>query len=175
MGRVVLVEGRSDEAAVRALATRLGRDFDAEGVAVEVVGGAGGFARAMARHDPGVRFAGLVDVGEAAQAAAALERAGFGGDLDALGFQVCDLDLEDELIRALGTERVAGVVAAAGEARAFGTFRDQPAQRDRPLDAQLRRFLGTKSGRKIRYGRLLVEALDLDAVPAPLAAVLAAV
>jgi len=62
-------------------------------------------------------------------------------------------------------------VRAAGEEHRFRTFSDQPAQRDRPLDARLRRFLGTKSGRKIRYGRLLVEALDLDAVPAPLLAV----
>jgi hypothetical protein len=32
----------------------------------------------------------------------------------------------------------------------------------------LRRFLGTKKGRKIRYGRLLVEALDPEQVPAPI-------
>ncbi|RBL80235.1 ATP-dependent endonuclease, partial [Streptomyces cavourensis] len=33
---------------------------------------------------------------------------------------------------------------------------------------QLRRFLGTKKGRKIHYGRVLVEALGPDNVPAPL-------
>jgi hypothetical protein len=33
--------------------------------------------------------------------------------------------------------------------------------------------MGTRSGRKIRYGRLLVEALDLDHVPRPLDGVLA--
>jgi hypothetical protein len=32
----------------------------------------------------------------------------------------------------------------------------------------LRRFLGTKKGRKIHYGRVLVEALAPDRVPAPL-------
>jgi hypothetical protein len=32
----------------------------------------------------------------------------------------------------------------------------------------LRRFLGTKKGRKIHYGRVLVEALTPDRVPAPL-------
>jgi hypothetical protein len=37
----------------------------------------------------------------------------------------------------------------------------------------LRRFLGTKKGRKIRYGRLLVEALDEESVPAPLDRLLA--
>jgi hypothetical protein len=175
MRGVVLVEGRSDEAAVRALAERLGRDLVAEGVSIEVVGGAGGFARAMARLGPGVRVAALVDVGEVEQARRSLERAGLGGDLDALGFRVCDLDLEDELIRSLGVDAVTDVVVAAGERRMLRAFQEQPAQRDRPLDAQLRRFLGTKAGRKIRYGRLLVQALPLDAVPTPLAAALAAV
>jgi hypothetical protein len=33
--------------------------------------------------------------------------------------------------------------------------------------------MGTRSGRKVRYGRLLVEALDLAAVPRPLERVLA--
>jgi hypothetical protein len=32
--------------------------------------------------------------------------------------------------------------------------------------------MGTRSGRKVRYGRLLVEALDLNRVPRPLDGVL---
>lgn len=163
---VVLVEGRSDEAAVRALAARVGRDVE-----VEAVGGAGGFARAAIGRDD-VRFVGLVDAREVPQATLALERAGLAGRVE---LHVCDVDLEDELIRALGTAVVEDVVRAAGEERLFRTFQDQPAQRERPLDAQLRRFLGTKSGRKIRYGRLLVEALPLAAVPPPLTALLASV
>jgi len=39
----------------------------------------------------------------------------------------------------------------------------------------LRRFLGTRAGRKVRYGTLLVDALDLDRVPPALDAVLAQV
>jgi hypothetical protein len=175
MRAAVLVEGRSDEAAVRALAERYGRDLEAEGVAVEVVGGAGGFARALHGLGSEVSVAALVDVGEVASTGIALARLGLGDDLDALGFQVCDVDLEDELIRALGTDVVEDVVRAAGEMRMLRTFQDQPFQRERPLDVQLHRFLGTKSGRKIRYGRLLVEALELDRVPRPLEAVLDAV
>ncbi|HEX2374372.1 MAG TPA: ATP-dependent endonuclease, partial [Actinomycetota bacterium] len=38
---------------------------------------------------------------------------------------------------------------------------------------QLRRFIGTHSGRKIRYARLLVDALELTSVPRPLDRVLA--
>jgi hypothetical protein len=52
-----------------------------------------------------------------------------------------------------------------GEAGRFRTFQRQPAQRGRPIEAHLLRFLGIRSRRKIRYGRLLVEALDLDRVP----------
>jgi hypothetical protein len=49
-----------------------------------------------------------------------------------------------------------------------------PAQRGWTRVALLRRFFGG-SGRKARYAALLVEELDLDAMPAPLTAVLARV
>jgi hypothetical protein len=86
---------------------------------------------------------------------------------------VCRADLEEELIRALGVDEVVEVIRAQGELRSFRSFQEQPAQRGRPLDAQLHRFLGTKSGRKVRYGRLLVEALPHASVPDPLTDVLA--
>jgi hypothetical protein len=35
--------------------------------------------------------------------------------------------------------------------------------------------MGTRGGRKIRYGKVLVEALDLDRIPRPLTSVLDAV
>ncbi|MFD1828022.1 MULTISPECIES: hypothetical protein [Mumia] len=47
-----------------------------------------------------------------------------------------------------------------------------PAQRDWTQEAVLRRFLGVRAGRKSRYAALLVEALEPDRVPEPLAAVL---
>ena len=60
-----------------------------------------------------------------------------------------------------------------GELASFRRFQDQPAQRGRDLRAQLHRFLGTRAGRKVRYGSLLVDALELDRVPAALDLVLA--
>jgi Overcoming lysogenization defect protein-like, TOPRIM domain len=93
-------------------------------------------------------------------------------DLAGLGFFVCVADLEDELIRALGVCRVERLIEAEGESRPFQTFTGQPAQRNRTREQQLRRFLGTRSGRKIRYGHVLAAALDLTRVPAPLAGVL---
>jgi hypothetical protein len=89
------------------------------------------------------------------------------------GFYVCDADLEDELIRALGAASVEEVVEAQGELGSFRTLQKQPAWHGRPTEEQLRRFMGSGGSRKIRYARLLVEALDLTRVPRPLDRVLA--
>jgi hypothetical protein len=94
-------------------------------------------------------------------------------DLEARGFFVCDADLEDELIRALGTARVEQIIAAEGELASLRTMQRQPAQRDRTLAQHLHRFMGVRSARKYRYARLLVEALEPDDVPRPLVEVLA--
>ena len=178
---VVLVEGESDRNALLALAERRGLDLAAAGVAVEPVGGAQAMGRALERFGPGgagLGVAALYDAGEERAVARSLERAGLGtavgrGDMERLGFYACDEDLEAELIRALGVSAVEEVVAAQGELRSFRVLQRQPAQRDVPVERQLRRFLGTHSGRKIRYGRLLVEALDPARVPRPLDHVLA--
>ena len=121
-------------------------------------------------HGLDVRVAGLCDVGEERWVRRGLERAGFGSDLDRaamerLGFFLCHADLEDELIRSLGTDTVVRIVEAEGELRSLRTMQQQPAQQGRPLDAQLRRFMGTRGGRKIHYATAFVDALDLGRVP----------
>ncbi|MFD3807431.1 TOPRIM nucleotidyl transferase/hydrolase domain-containing protein [Streptomyces sp. NPDC058619] len=169
----VLLEGLSDLAAVEALAGARGRDLAAEGVCVVSMGGAMSVARYAGLLGPpglGLRLTGLCDAGEQGFYERGLERAG----APYRGFFVCAADLEDELIRALGTDRVEEVIGAEGDLRAWQTFLRQPAQHGRPRPQQLRRFLGTKKGRKIRYSRLLVEALAPDRVPAPLDDLLAA-
>ena len=181
VGTVVLVEGVSDQRAVQALARRFGRDLAAEGVAVVPMGGATNIGRFLDRLGPGgsdVRLVGLCDTGEANGVRRALARAGFGRDpvrldLERLGFFVCDADLEDELIRALGVAAVQRVIEDERELGSLRTLQQQPAQRDRTDEQQLHRFLGTRAGRKIRYAQLLVEALELSQVPAPLADLLA--
>jgi hypothetical protein len=139
-----------------------------------------GFRRAMLRAGltaarPAVArptAAGASPIGPAAAPApaASLSLADF---LDRLGFFVCVEDLEDELIRSLGTDRVEQVVADQGELGPLRTFSKQPAQRERTREQQLRRFMGTRSGRKIQYARALAEALDPASVPDPLARLLA--
>ena len=171
---VVLVEGVSDQLAVEALAARRGRDLTAEGVAVVPIGGAGNIRRFLDLLIPqGIRLAGLCDAGEAGDFRVAAERAGLGSELERAGFYVCDADLEDELIRCLGSARVERIIEAEGELGRFRTFQNQPAQRARSIEAQLRRFMGTRGGRKIQYAPVLVGALDLDRVPQPLDGVLA--
>lgn len=93
----------------------------------------------------------------------------------ARGFFVCVADLEDELIRSLGVEAVMAVVERAGDVRKFEVFQNQPEWRHAELEAQLHRFIGIRSGRKARYARMLVEALDPARVPHPLHGVLEAV
>ncbi|MFH8562205.1 TOPRIM nucleotidyl transferase/hydrolase domain-containing protein [Streptomyces sp. NPDC017988] len=164
---VVLLEGPSDAAAVDALAASRGRDLAAEGICVLPMGGAmsvGRFAGLLGPTGLGLRLTGLCDEAERSYYARGLERASAAGEK----FFVCAADLEDELIRALGVTRVAELVEAEGDLRALRTFLNQPAQRERTSRQQLRRFLGTKKGRKIRYGRVLVEALPPERVPAPL-------
>jgi hypothetical protein len=178
---VVIVEGVSDQRAVEALARRHGRNLDAEGVAVVPMGGAqavGHFLERFGPHGLDVRLAGLYDVGEESEFQRGLERAGLGSNLsraemESLGFYVCVADLEDELIRAVGADSVEQVVDAEGDLRSFRTLQKQPAWQGRPTEEQLRRFMGSGGSRKIRYARLLVDALDLKQVPRPLDCLLA--
>ena len=178
---VVLVEGLSDQSAVEALAERRGRDLRAEQIAVVPIGGAQAIGQFLDLFGPaglGVRLAGICDAGEEDDFRRGLERAGLGSrltrtDMERLGFFVCAADLEDELIRALGAESVERVVEAQGELGSFRTLQKQPEWRGRTAEQQLRRFMGSGSGRKIRYARLLVDALDLGQVPRPLERALA--
>ena len=178
---IVIVEGVSDRAALEALAERRGRKLEDEGVSVVPIGGAQAIGRFLERFGPdpdGITLAGLCDAGEESDFRRALERTGLGSsltraDMEQLGFYVCDPDLEAELIRALGPDAVEAVLEAQKELGSFRTFQRQPAQRERPVEKQLQRFMGTRSGRKSQYARLLVDALDLTRVPRPLDLVLA--
>jgi hypothetical protein len=178
---VLLVEGISDQRALEALAARRGRNLGAEGVSVVAIGGAQAIGRFLDRYGPrgiDIRVAGLCDVGEENDFRRGLERGGFGSNLtraemESRGFYVCVEDLEDELIRALGIETVEQIADAEGDLRSFRTLQKQAAWQGRPMQEQLRRWLGSGGSRKIRYARLLVDALDLDRVPRPLERVLA--
>ncbi|GAA3640095.1 hypothetical protein GCM10022223_69120 [Kineosporia mesophila] len=189
---VVLVEGESDRGAVEATARRTGLDLVARRVLVVSMGGASGIAHFVGRLGPpglGLPLAGLYDEAEIGYVRRGLERVGWfpryrgsrqdlfedgpaRADLAARGFHACVTDLEDELIRALGVDAVLEVVRAEGEMARFETFAHQPDHRREPVEAQLHRFLGTRSGRKIYYPPRLLEALPTGAEPACLVGVL---
>jgi hypothetical protein len=178
---VVLVEGVSDQVALEALAERRGRNLSAEDICILPMGGATNIRSFLDLFGPqglDVRLAGLCDAKEEGDFRRGLEQAGLGSnlsraDMEALGFYVCVADLEDELIRALGAASVEEILDAQGELGSFRTFQKQPAWQGRATKEQLRRFMGSGAGRKIRYARLLVEALHLTRVPRPLERVLA--
>ena len=178
----VLVEGVSDRLAIEALAVRHGLDLAAAHVAVVSMDGVTNTGRHLRARgdDEQLTILGLCDAGEErvvrrALKAIGIEAAEGRAALETAGFFVCDLDLEDELIRALGHDAMVLFIEAQGELDSLRTMQQMPDQRDRTLQQQLRRFVGTRGGRKIRYAPLLIEALDLDRTPAPLAALLARV
>ena len=178
---VILVEGVSDQLALEALARRRGRNLEAEGISIVPMGGATNIRRFLDVYGPhgfGLRLAGLYDAGEEGDFQRALERAGFGADLtradmERLGFYACQADLEEELIRALGAAGVERVIEAQDELASLRSLQNQPQWRGRKVEEQLRRFFGSKGSRKSRFGALLVEAVDLEAVPRPLDRVVA--
>ena len=177
---LVLVEGISDQIAVEAAALRLGRDLAGEGVVVLPAGGVGSIGALAARFGPagaGVPLSGLCDAAEVVWVRRALLKAGVGVALDRaglarLGFFVCDRDLEDELIRALGADQVEAALAAGGDLDAFRTLQRQGPWREAAFADQVRRFLDAGAGRKRRYAGAFVAAVALDRMPKPLLAVL---
>jgi hypothetical protein len=176
---VVLVEGISDQIAIETLAARCGRDLDTERVVVLPTGGAHAITRYLREFGPagaGLRLAGLCDIGEEIVVRRGLASAGIGSpgtraDMERLGFYVCVEDLEDELIRAIGTAQVEVLIDSQGDLGSFRSLQRQPEWRSQPAGAQLRRFLGSGARRKLRYARLLARAADLDRLPYPLEAV----
>jgi len=124
----------------------------------------------------GLRLAGLCDAGEEDVVRGGLASAGVGAprtraDMERLGFYVCVEDLEDELIRSIGTDRVEEIIDSQGDLSSFRTMQRQPEWRGQPTAAQLHRFLGSGARRKLRYARLLAGAVDLDRLPRPLVGV----
>ena len=163
MRTIVLVEGESDRVAVETLTAHGAGAFDH--VDVVPMGGATNVRSFLRDIAVDVIVLAVCDAAEARL----FEQAGI-AESDCF---VCVADLEDELIRALGIEVVLEVVEGEGHLRSFRTMQKQPAHRDRAVEAQLRRFIGSHSGFKRRYARRLTEvAVDRGRVPPPLEALL---
>lgn len=175
----VLVEGESDRLALLAAARVRGIRLRA---AVVSLGGITNLRSWLERRDPVVPVLGLYDAAELRYVLGALVAGGLlpEGEADPAavaraGFFGCEQDLEDEVIRAAGPEVVLETLAARGELALFRVFQGQPAQRVRSVEAQLHRFAGTASGRKMRFAADVVAALPAERIPDPLVALLDAV
>ena len=172
---LVLVEGDSDAAAIRALAGLIGFDLEANHIQVRPAAGVTNYSRVLTefvRAHPGAEFCGMYDAADERHVRRALARAlnpaAAQEPLETFGFFACVADLEDELIRALGPEAVERAIDAEGELTSFRRFQAMPQHRGEPAHDQLRRFLGTRATRKIRSARRLVEAMDPGRLPHPL-------
>ena len=174
---VILVEGESDRRALDVVATRLGRSLQADQVLVVAVAGVTNVGRFLGLLPDTAPVSGLYDEAEEdilrdALLASHLAPLLIGSSLELAGFYMCHRDLEDELIRAVGVEGVMSVIDSEGDLNSWRRFSDQPAQRGRPIEARLHRFLGTRSGRKIEYAGLLAGRIDLSNGDSPLVRVL---
>jgi len=172
---LVLVEGDSDAAAVRALAGLIDCDLGLHHIQIRSAGGVTNFSRVLAdfvRTLPRGDFCGMYDVADERHVRRALANVAIPiaahESLESSGFFACVADLEDELIRALGAEAVERLLGVQSELNSFRHFQAMPQHRRAPVHHQLRRFLGTRATRKIRSARLLVEALDPARLPPPL-------
>jgi hypothetical protein len=172
---LVLVEGNSDAGAVRALADLLDCDLDSHHIRILPADGVTNFSRLLlefVREHPDAELCGMYDVADERHVRRALARAGtlIADDQspESMGFFACVADLEDELIRALGTEAVERVLEAQDELTSFRRFQAMPQHRGTPVHDQLHRFLGSRATRKIRSAQRLVEAAGLGRLPRPL-------
>jgi OLD-like protein len=157
---IVLVEGITDRLVLEAVAAR--RGVDLTGIEIVPIGGAQAIRRAVAEYE-GRRVVGLCDAGEERFFRRVLPDSTF----------VCVQDIEDELLRALGTERTLELIAAQGEIETFRHFQNQVFWRGKPVERQLRRWLRAADGRSNGYPPLLVSALEPHEIPRPLVDVLA--
>ncbi len=136
------------------------------------MGGATNIGRYLLMYGPSgrnARLAGLCDKGESRLFTRQLERAGLSDE----GFFVCDRDLETELIRALGVERVEEIIESEGELQSLRILQQMPFHRLRSSSDHLHRFIGSRAGRKHRYADLLASTLEPDEMPRPLRELLA--
>jgi hypothetical protein len=176
---VVLLEGQSDVAAMKVLIEASPLAGQAAKIELVDMGGVTNVrqhANTLVSSGRAHRVLGLCDARETryfVQALAAhCPKITDPSIMRTFGFHVCRRDLEDELIRALGADRVLRVLNTLGLAESFHQFRRQPAWRDKPVHAQLRRFAGVASGRKTVFAAALASATPLTSAPAPLRSLL---
>jgi hypothetical protein len=172
----VLLEGASDVAALRVVAERSGISLADEGIHLVDMHGVTNIRRhllAATEADDSPRVLGMCDAPEARFFVRALRRVGCAvaavDELPWWGFQVCERDLEDELMRVLGEQGLRRLLDDLGLTQRFAMLTQQPAWVSGSFHDQVHRFAGAASGRKELMGAAMAATLDLAALPSPLA------
>ncbi len=171
--QVVLLEGGSDVAAIEAVVRVLGRDdHGVRYVDMQGVTNVRAHLERLRFQEPETEVLGMCDASGSGFVMRALEEGGAwlqdASDLPTYGFVVCEADLEDELLRALGPDRAIAAIEGIGLAAKLTHFRQEAAWQDRPVMEQLHRFAGAGSGRKEAVDAALAAALTPEDVPEPL-------
>ena len=146
---VILVEGDSDKFALEAVAEKVGRNLDGEGITIVSLEGGGGLGTFLGMLGPrgfSLKLAGLCDQDSQSGWIKKLDEAGVGSVLDRaamerVGFYVCESDLEDELLRALGVDEALEIVQERGDRAAFDFYSQEPRHSDLDTHDQLLGFL----------------------------------
>jgi predicted ATPase len=169
---VILLEGYSDLLAVRVLARALDVDLDARGVSLLSLDGADSIVHYLSLFGPaglGLTLRGLCDADHEETWRARLQDAGIEATeraaMNAVGFQVADADLEEELIDALGTQRVSELIEEENAEQAFTNFAQQAATAGLSLAEQQHDFLHKKN---VRWAPVLAADLSAGDVPQPI-------
>ena len=131
------MEGQSDKYSLEAVAAKKKRNLDAEGVTIVAMRGAGGigtFLNLLGPNGLKLKLAGLCDAQEESKWAQALESHGMGSKLNraamaSIGFAVCDGDLEEVLIAAVGENATFAIIDAQSDTADFKSFAQQPIHR----------------------------------------------
>ena len=175
--KVVLVEGYSDRVVLLHLALRCGRNLDGEGVSIVAMDGGSGLGTYLRLYGAaGLKLAvlGLCDEDKEAKWLTELQGAGFAvadrASMKNVGFVVCQRDLEEEFVLALGVPATEAVITKEGKDSMLSTFRKQATYSALPPDQQLRHFLHKDN---TQWAVPLVDALDLKNIPVALNAILA--
>lgn len=169
---VMFVEGPSDFLALRVAARTMHVDLDARGVAVVSLQGAGllgTYLRLLGPEGLDLDITGLCDADAETDWQATLSAAGIPvtdrAAMNAAGFFVCEADLEQELVGALGEPTVEAVIVQEGQAARLTRFVDTPERRLLSRAEQLAAFARNN---KTRWAPRLAEELSAATVPAPL-------
>ena len=169
---VILLEGHSDLLAIRVLARALDVDLDARGISLLSLDGAGSVVHYLSLFGPaglGLTLRGLCDADHEETWRTRLQDAGIEvtdrAAMNAVGFQVADADLEEELIGALGTQRVSELIEKENADQAFANFTQQGAIARLSLAEQQHDFLHKQS---VRWAPVLADDLSVEDIPQPI-------